>query len=113
MGLNQTGFILTLYARWADRANICTKNVPNDLVDKPLPPKQGRLGPPSSIVPSRLRLPLPAILQNAKNPNWEAKLNRLLQESAWEAVTRHPLSAVKGEERRRTKASPYGGGRYV
>jgi hypothetical protein len=46
---------------------------------------------------SPVGLPLPAILANAKNPNWDAKLNRLLQELAWEAVTRHPLSGVKAE----------------
>ena len=36
-------------------------------------------------------------LKKANNPNWDAKLNRLLQEIAWEAVTRHPLSGVKAE----------------
>jgi hypothetical protein len=45
-------------------------------------------------------LPAPAILAKANNPNWDAKLNRLLQELAWDAVTQHPLSGVKGEEKR-------------
>jgi hypothetical protein len=40
-------------------------------------------------------LPVPAVLQQAKNPNWDDKLNRVLQEIAWEAVTGHPLSGVK------------------
>ena len=40
-------------------------------------------------------LPMPAILKNAKNPEWDEKLNALLQELAWDAVTKHPLSGVK------------------
>jgi len=40
-------------------------------------------------------LPLPAVLEKANNPNWDAKLNRLLQELAWTAVIEHPLSGVK------------------
>jgi 6-phosphogluconolactonase len=46
---------------------------------------------------SPVGLPMPAILSNANNPNWDAKLNRLLQELAWDAVTQHPLSGVKAE----------------
>jgi hypothetical protein len=46
---------------------------------------------------SPVGLPVPAILMNAKNPDWDAKLNRLLQELAWQAVIRHPLSGVKAE----------------
>ena len=38
-------------------------------------------------------LPLPTIL--AKNPDWNDKLNRLLQELAWDAVIHHPLSGVR------------------
>ncbi|MBI5394764.1 MAG: hypothetical protein HZA91_05640 [Verrucomicrobia bacterium] len=38
-------------------------------------------------------LPLPTIL--TKNPEWDDKLNRLLQELAWEAVIHHPLSGVR------------------
>jgi hypothetical protein len=48
---------------------------------------------------SPVGLPMPAILEKAKNPNWDAKLNRLLQELAWEAVTQHPLSGVQAEAR--------------
>ncbi len=40
-------------------------------------------------------LPLPDILANAHKPEWDGKLNRLLQELAWDAVTHHPLSGVK------------------
>ena len=44
---------------------------------------------------SPVGLPLPSDLAKAHNPNWDAKLNRLLQELAWDAVIRHPLSGVK------------------
>lgn len=44
---------------------------------------------------SPVGLPVPAALKNAKNPEWNEKLNALLQELAWEAVTAHPLSGVK------------------
>ena len=40
-------------------------------------------------------LPLPHILSDAHKPEWDGKLNRLLQELAWDAVTHHPLSGVK------------------
>jgi hypothetical protein len=40
-------------------------------------------------------LPVPAVLAKAKNPNWDEKLNRMLQELAWDAVTQHPLSGVR------------------
>jgi hypothetical protein len=43
---------------------------------------------------SPVGLPKPAIL--AKNPAWDEKLNRLLQELAWEAVTKEPMTGVKG-----------------
>jgi hypothetical protein len=43
---------------------------------------------------SPVGLPVPAVLKNAKNPEWDEKLNTLLQELAWEAVTAHPLSGV-------------------
>ena len=42
-------------------------------------------------------LPLPDILAKAHRPEWDGKLNRLLQELAWDAVTHHPLSGVKSE----------------
>ncbi|MEI8063355.1 MAG: hypothetical protein WCH84_04745 [Verrucomicrobiota bacterium] len=43
---------------------------------------------------SPVGLPMPRILMDVKNPQWDDKLNRLLQELAWEAVTHHPLSGV-------------------
>jgi hypothetical protein len=46
---------------------------------------------------SPVGLPVPAGLKNAKNPDWDEKLNRLLQELAWEAATAHPLSGVKAD----------------
>lgn len=47
---------------------------------------------------SPVGLPVPAVLGNAKGEN-TARLNRLLQELAWQAVTQHPLSGVKAEKR--------------
>ena len=46
---------------------------------------------------SPVGLPMPAVLKNAKNPDLDEKLNRLLQELAWDAVTQHPLSGVKAK----------------
>ena len=46
---------------------------------------------------SPVGLPMPNILKRAKNPNWNEKLNHLLQTLAWEAATKHPLSGVKAE----------------
>jgi hypothetical protein len=43
---------------------------------------------------SPVGLTLPAVLTRANNPNWDEKLNRLLQELAWDAVAHHPLSGV-------------------
>jgi hypothetical protein len=47
---------------------------------------------------SPVGLPVPGILKNAKVNDVE-RLNRVLQELAWEAVTRHPLSGVKAAKR--------------
>ena len=49
---------------------------------------------------SPVGLPLPAVLAKANNTAWDEKLNRLLQELAWDAVTHHPLTGVK-------QAKPY------
>ncbi|HZZ72538.1 MAG TPA: hypothetical protein VFE24_09810 [Pirellulales bacterium] len=43
---------------------------------------------------SPIGLPMPDILANAKNPKWDDKLNRALQEIAWDAVVHHPLSGL-------------------
>lgn len=40
-------------------------------------------------------LPMPLVLSRANNANWDEKLNRLLQELAWQAAIQHPLSGVK------------------
>jgi hypothetical protein len=48
---------------------------------------------------SPVGLPVPAALKNAKKPDWDEKLNTLLQELAWEAVVSHPLSGVKRDAR--------------
>ena len=42
---------------------------------------------------SPVGLPLPKIL--AGNPKWDARLNLVLQELAWDAVKQHPLSGVR------------------
>jgi len=44
---------------------------------------------------SPVGLPVPAILKGAKLGDQEEKLNRLLQELAWDAVVTHPLSGVR------------------
>jgi hypothetical protein len=44
---------------------------------------------------SPVGLPVPAVLEKAKNPDWDAKLNKVLQTVAWEAVVQHPLSGVQ------------------
>ncbi len=46
---------------------------------------------------SPVGLPVPSVLKSAKLGDDEEKLNTLLQEIAWDAVTKHPLSGVKGE----------------
>ena len=46
---------------------------------------------------SPVGLPLPRNLANVHNLDEMNKLNRLLQELAWDAVTRHPLSGIKAE----------------
>ena len=43
---------------------------------------------------SPVGLPVPAVLKTAKLGEHEEKLNTLLQELAWDAVTKHPLSGV-------------------
>jgi outer membrane protein assembly factor BamB len=44
---------------------------------------------------SPVGLPVPSVLTKGADPETGEKLNRLLQELAWEAVTAHPLSGVK------------------
>jgi hypothetical protein len=44
---------------------------------------------------SPVGLPIPMLLKKAKNPAWDEKLNRMLQELAWDAVSKEPLSGVK------------------
>ena len=49
---------------------------------------------------SPVGLPVPTVLKAAKLGDDEAKLNTLLQELAWDAVTHHDLSGVKVEEKK-------------
>ena len=44
---------------------------------------------------SPVGLPVPSILTTAKLGDQEEKLNRLLQELAWDTVTNHPLRGVE------------------
>jgi hypothetical protein len=44
---------------------------------------------------SPVGLPVPEVLKKAKLGDQEEKLNKLLQELAWEAATQHPLSGVR------------------
>jgi hypothetical protein len=44
---------------------------------------------------SPVGLPVPEVLKKSKLGDQEGKLNRLLQELAWAAVTQHPLSGVR------------------
>jgi hypothetical protein len=46
---------------------------------------------------SPVGLPVPAVLKGAKLGDQEEKLNKLLQELAWEAIVNHPLSGVRAE----------------
>jgi hypothetical protein len=48
---------------------------------------------------SPVGLPVPNILKQAKLGDQEQKLNRLLQELAWEAVLQHPLSGLRPESK--------------
>ncbi|HTJ79242.1 MAG TPA: hypothetical protein VL357_09615 [Rariglobus sp.] len=43
---------------------------------------------------SPVGLPMPDILTHAHHPQWDARLNRALQEIAWDAVVHQPLSGV-------------------
>jgi hypothetical protein len=43
---------------------------------------------------SPVGLPTPAVLEKSKTGSYDAALNRLLQELAWDAVVQHPLSGV-------------------
>jgi hypothetical protein len=48
---------------------------------------------------SPVGLPAPNVLTKGKEPLPDEKLNRLLQELAWEAVTSHPLSGLTAERK--------------
>jgi hypothetical protein len=73
-----------------------------DLFTDPLghgkPPLQALVGYCNYAVMYRrspVGLPVPNVLKEAKLGDQEEKLNRLLQDLAWEAVTQHPLSGVR------------------
>jgi hypothetical protein len=43
---------------------------------------------------SPVGLPMPGLLKKTKKEEWNEKVNRALQEIAWETVTRYPCSGV-------------------
>ncbi|HEX4997943.1 MAG TPA: hypothetical protein VFY29_06945 [Terriglobia bacterium] len=43
---------------------------------------------------SPIGLPMPAVLKNGNRPQWDEKLNRKLQEIAWDIVSHYPPSGV-------------------
>ncbi len=68
-----------------------------DKLGHPKPPLQALEGYCQFAVTYRrtpVGLPMPKVLSDAKNPLWGDKLNRMLQDIAWDAVTHHPLSGV-------------------
>jgi hypothetical protein len=46
---------------------------------------------------SPVGLPMPSNLKNDKKPQWDEKMNRKLQELAWELVTKYPQSGVTAD----------------
>lgn len=44
---------------------------------------------------SPVGLPMPSILKSSSHPQWDEKMNRKLQELAWETVINYPPSGVK------------------
>jgi hypothetical protein len=66
----------------------------------PQPPLQVLLGYCHFAVIYRrnpVGLPMPPTFTRANKPEWDEKLNRLLQELAWDAVIHHPMSGVTAE----------------
>lgn len=49
---------------------------------------------------SPVGLPVPSMLKKAKREAWDEKLNRTLQELAWETVTSYPYSGVTAKEKK-------------
>jgi hypothetical protein len=50
---------------------------------------------------SPVGLPMPSLLKKARKEAWDDKLNRALQELAWETVTGYPYSGVEAEKGKR------------
>ena len=49
---------------------------------------------------SPVGLPMPDVLKRAKRPAWDEKLNRTLQELAWETAANYPYSGVTAATKR-------------
>jgi len=68
-----------------------------DGIGHPTPPLQALVAYCNFAVIYRhnpIGMPMPNVLRDANNPKWDSKLNRLLQELAWDAVTHNPYSGV-------------------
>jgi len=50
---------------------------------------------------SPIGLPMPSVLKSSSHPQWDEKLNRKLQELAWEMVSNYPPSGVKTPEEKK------------
>ena len=47
---------------------------------------------------SPVGLPMPTVLKKANNPKWDDKLNKVLQEIAWDTVSHYSYTGVKAPE---------------
>lgn len=68
-----------------------------DAIGHPQPPLEALVSYCNFAVVYRrspIGLPMPDCMANAHNPLWDDKLNFLLQQIAWEAVTHNPLSGL-------------------
>jgi poly(3-hydroxybutyrate) depolymerase len=52
---------------------------------------------------SPVGLPMPSILKNAKKAEWDEKMNRKLQELAWDVVKKYPPCGVASSEKQPSK----------
>ena len=71
-----------------------------DTIGHPQPPLQALVAYCNFAVIYRhnpIGMPMPNVLTEAHNPKWDSKLNRLLQELAWDAVTHNPYSGVPNQ----------------
>ena len=68
-----------------------------DAIGHPQPPLEALVSYCNFAVVYRrspVGLPIPDCMAQANNPKWDDKLNRLLQQIAWDAVTHHSLTGL-------------------